>query len=58
MVGSKQNLYRVQSETQGPAAGPHMIRLMLAMEEDEEALAEEKALAVVTDQLLATTVEL
>ena len=41
-----------------------MIRLMLAMEEDsededvEEALVEEKALVVVVDQLLATTVEL
>ena len=41
-----------------------MIRLMLAMEEDEEdeedeeALAVEKALAVVADQSLVTTVEL
>ena len=40
-----------------------MIRLMLAMEEDlededmEEALAREKALAMVTDQSLVTTVE-
>ena len=41
-----------------------MIWLMVAMEEDsededmEEALAVEKALVVVTDQLLATTMEL
>ena len=41
-----------------------MIRIMLAVEEDsededvEEALAGEKALAMVTDQLLVTTVEL
>ena len=41
-----------------------MIRLMLAVEEDSEdeedskALAEEKALAVVADQSLVTTVEL
>ena len=41
-----------------------MIQLMVAVEEDsededvEEALAMEKALAVVTDQLIVTTVEL
>ena len=41
-----------------------MIRLMVAMEEDsededvEEALAMEKALVMVVDQLLATTVDL
>ena len=41
-----------------------MIRLMLAVEEDledeamEEALAEEKALALAIDQLLVTTMEL
>ena len=41
-----------------------MIRLLLAVEEDsededvEEALAEEKALAMVTDQSLVITVEL
>ena len=55
MVGSKQDLYRVQSETQGPAQDHSMIRLMLAM---EEALAREKALAVVVDKSLVTTVEL
>ena len=50
--------HRVQQQDQS------MIRLMVAVEEDskdedvEEALAVEKALVVVADQLLATTVEL
>ena len=63
MVGSKQDLYRVQSETQVSVAGHSMIQLMLAVEVDsededvEEALAGEKALAMVADQSLVTNVE-
>ena len=44
--------HRVQQEDHS------MIRLMVAVEEDSEALAGEKALAMVADQSLVTTVEL
>ena len=58
MVERKHDLYKVQSETPGPVAGPQRELDHVGRVEDSEDEAMEEALAVAMDRLLVTTVEL